>query len=371
MTAAHDPAELVARVREGEPDAFDALVEAGEAALPPLVAALEDGGGSFPLTAALAMMQLADPVAVLGPLASHPSILVSDAALTALAASRAPGALTVLAASDHRFGSVVALGDLGDPAAIPILRDRVTPWLGDDLQQLPAVDLRSRARRGDLVYILEVASALAKLGDHSLAAVTFHLAGPPHDAEIRAAAVTALHHVTAAGVANALHQLSRDPDEQVAIAALLAMLYLGRIDEVDAWIAALAAGGRVGATARYCLEAFAGEHPTGAPGTAVSPTDAAAWWTRARAQFRPGVCYRLGELAHPGQLVALLPRDPWRLRTELRVHTSLPICDFVGTFPVTPGEHARLAAWWRDSAMRFPPGRLHRWGRAFDAGAVD
>lgn len=372
-----DIAQWIARVTTGDPAAFDALVTAGEPVIPALVAALNHEVAVPVLTAVLAGLALADPIATLGPLAEEAagSGAVAEAALAALAASGDPRALPILAASPRRFAATVALGDLGDARAIAILRARAAPWLGDDLRDPPALDLSVRAHRRDLQFLLTVASALAKLGDHSLTWLAVSLAGTTTGgdpaAEVRRAAARALCYVTGPGVATALHQLARDPDEAVAITALHAMLYLGRIDEVDGWIAALAAGGRVAATAQWCLEAFAGEHPMGAPGAPVSQRHAQIWWDCARDHYRPGVCYRLGEPAHPAQLVALLSQNPAHLRAELRIRTGIAIADELGGFPVSRSEHARIAAWSHAHAAQFQRGELHRWGRSVSPLAVD
>jgi hypothetical protein len=376
MTTASDLVERLAG-DAADPAAFDALIACGAPAIAPIVDALSQQRAVPVLTSVLAALRLPDPIASFEPLASNSSGTVVEAALAALAATGDPRAIPILAASKRRFTAAIALGELGRAEAIPVLRGKVATWLGDDLRGLPPADwLSSSARQRDLRYILDVAAALARLGDHGLAAVAIHLAGvqgddPDAGAEIRGAAVQALCYLTAPGVARALHAAAGDPNEEVAVAAALALLYLGRPDEVPAWIAALDAGGTIAATARLCLEAFAGEHPRGTPGIAVSRSDAEAWWTRTASRFAAGTCYRLGQPAHPGLLLPLLEHDPWRIRAELRVKTGAPIADGLGRWPVTPGERAAIDAWWQLDAARFPPGRLHRWGNSFAPGAVD
>jgi hypothetical protein len=370
MTAIADLIGRVVAGLDGEADAFDRLVASGQAAIPALVDTLAQDRAVPRLSAALAYLRVDDPVGVLGPLVASPSVSVAEAACAALAASGDPRAIPILAASKRRFSAARALGVLGRAEAIPILRDKVTRWLGPGLDALPPASwLASRAKQRDLRFLVDVAAALAMLGDQVLAPVAIHVAGlgdASEGAEVRAAAVAALGYATAPGVAGALARAARDGDDDVAVAALLGSLYLGRIDEVPVWIAALARSGVVAATARWCLEAFAGEHSTGA-----TVADAEAWWSRAGARFAAGVCYRDGRPADPGALVARVAADPSRLRTELRVHTAAPIADDVGGSLVTPGEQRMLDAWWQANAARFPAGQLHRWGRTFEPGAVD
>lgn len=377
------PAQLVAQLLTPMADvaaAFDGLVAAGASAIPALAAALGRGRAVPHLTAVLCSLRLEDPVAALAPMLDDFDE-VHDAALRALGAHRDPRALPLLvgALPIDRFIASEALGELGDPGAEGPLIELVRDLVGEDGSRLPPADwLRSPARCLDLRLVLTVATALAKLGRPALAGVAIHLATLRDDQEhaearlVRAAAARALHHLVAPGVARALRGAAIDPDEDTARAALVGTLYLGRPDEVETWLAVIAAGGAMARRAAWCLEEWSGETIPRRDDGSHEWATVQRWWAAASRRFGDRVCYRLGEPVQVGRLVDELPNEPLLLRAELHVRTGAPpVQPMLMGNPVSAGEHAAVRAWWSHSAARFPPGKLHRWGRTFEPGAVD
>jgi hypothetical protein len=378
-----NPEQLVAQLLSPAEDvaaAFDGLVAAGASAVPALSAALDRGRGVPQLTAVLCSLELEDPVAALAPLVDGFDD-AHDAALRALGAHRDPRALTALleALPVDRFAAAEALGELGSAQAIEPLRALVARHVGDDGAQLPPSEwLRTSARCLDLRLVLTVATALAKLGAPVLAGVSIHLATLRDDQEhaeanlVRAAAAQSLHHTVAPGVAAALRSAALDPDEDTARAALAGTLYLGRPEEVETWLAIISAGGATARRAAWCLERWSGETvPCEDDGRYAWPA-VQRWWAAMSRRFSDRVCYRSGEPVQIGRLVDELPGDPLLLRAELHVRTGArPVQPLLTGHPVSAGEHAAVRAWWSANSARFPPGKLHRWGRTFEPSAVD
>jgi hypothetical protein len=360
--------------------AFDELVATGESALPKLIEVLERGPGSAIVGAALARLEVADRVAMLGALARHSNRRVRDAAIRGLALTSDPRAVPIIAevldSGDHLFTAISALGDLGAPDGAAIVRRALTARVGDptDLRVLEELSTRAVADGdpSDLFAIAYAAEALAKLADFALISVAIELSRfVPHDGlseagQVRLHAIRALDVGIGHEVAAALDAACADPDHEVAEAALRATLHLGRPRWVERWLSVLAGGDEQRAyTAQYCLEQLTGE------AVPESWHHAATWWRAISHRFEPATCYRLGRPATPGVLVALAGgRDNAVARMELAQMTG---CQFLATelAEAPPSVIAKLDAWWRANSSRFPPGKLHRWGRTYEPDAVD
>jgi len=381
MSSFEDAMEVVAAYLDrGDGDAtlLDRCVALGEAAIPAVVEILQQEQAVPPLTALLMALPLKDPIAAFTPLAASNHVGVARAGLAALGNSGDERALPILrdALGPWRIAAVSALGELGSPLGIPLLQREAATMLP------PGTGLRD-ARWGaarellDIELFAEITIAQAKLGDHGAKDLAIQLAtlidvdDPDADADVRLTWVRTLAYLMGPGVAAAVRQATTDPDAEVAKEAMLQALYLGRAQDASAWIAAIVEDRETAPRALWCLEAWAGEHPTGEPGELVSGDDLLRWWERAERRFAPDVCYRLGRPAEIGELIPLLPGDPMRLRRELRVRTGTrAILELREGDAVSPGEQAAVEAWWQVNTPRFPPGKLHRWGRSYEPSAV-
>lgn len=360
--------------------AFDALSLAGERAVPSLVAGLQAGRGHAVFAAVLAALEVPDRVATLAPLAAHDARGVRDAAIAALGRSgdpRAAGVIgDVLAHGGHLLRSLGALGDLG--AGREAIHAAIRKRVGDVTDPAVLAEVSARAVEdldpSDLQAIGAAAEALAKQGDAALIGAAKTLAGFSPDEEagfyeasgVRQQALRALDVAVAPGIAPVLHAATADGDAEVAMTALYATLHLGRIAAAPAWLAALASErGAVASAAAQCFEELTGERPPDAAREAI------AWWARLEATLDPAVCYRRGALASPGVLIdpARGAHSAW-LRVELGYLGGLTFLHPELSSP-TPREAQAIAAWWAANAARFTPGKLHRWGRVVEPGAVD
>ena len=357
--------------------AIDGILALGAEAIAALVAALKEGRGVPQLTALLSALPLTDPVRDLAPLLADGDE-VRNAALRALGDSGDPGALPILVAAlpTSRFVASEALGNLGRTEARVPLLGLVAEYVGSDGSMLPTGDLLTwEYSCMDLRVVAKVAAAMAKLGDETLAPVAIRLATLRHPGEIedanlvRAAAAAALRYVTAPGVASALHAAALDRDADAARAALLGTLYLGRPDEVEVWLKRIAKGGVVGREALSCLESWSGS--TFAGDRPVRGEDVRRWWLAEAGRYPPGTCFRSGRPTDIGELVRRLTQEGEDLRFELRIRTGAACFhDGLSGYPPSPREITAIDDWWQSHAGDFPLGKLHRWGRSFDPTVV-
>jgi len=357
----------------------DEVLAWGDAAVPAIVGALATNQSVPTMSALLAILRLDDPLATLQPLVERTDGSVAPAALGALARVRDTRVLPILTAVLPDIAAITAIGDHGDASGVDVLRELVEPIVGADGSRMPASDaLSSDWMLSELDLAVAVAIAMAKLGDQSLAPLVVHLASltdlddPERGATLRVSAMIALSYVTAPGVAGALRKALSDPNEDVISEALRSSLYLGRVSEGEGFIELIRRDTPLAGIALWYLQAWAGEHPTGNVFKRVDAESLDHWWRGASARFKPGVCYRAGVPIDIGALVAQLADDPLHLRDELGIHTGAPCFHSdLGGNPVSNTERRAVESWWRCDAVKFWPGKLHRWGRTFEPSAVD
>ena len=379
MTRDHVARRLIERLAAGAPEesvVFDDLTALGESAVSPVVAELIAGRGWNLWTAVLSRLEVDDPVLVLAPLATHGDDQVASAAVHALGRCGDPRAVGALAdAIESRrqlLAGLAALGNLGAPSGAALVRRTVEKRLGD-VWSSPAIDAlveRAAANRdpSDLHVVAEAALALARLGDtqQAPAAIALSRVGASLGSRavpVREAAIAALDVSVGDGVAVALHDACRDPDDDIADSALRATLHLGRVVDVEQWLAlASSAPERAGRIA-WCLEQFTGEAPD-------RDRSLATWWNRRRDRYLDGTSYRRGQPSSPAPLLDPITGPRSRtMRSELRQMTGLSFLVLELDQP-SPRERSMIEQWWQQHADAYPPGQLHRWGRSYDPGAV-
>lgn len=181
-----------------------------------LVRLLERGDPSVRHLAAVALGDLGDPAALhalLGALSGPDAEGVRWRAAEGLARIGGPAvgglaALTVDDDPDVRWKAIVALGDIGDARAAPALRDRLAD---------PDRFVRGRA-----------VSALARLGAQSLSLMLEALADP--DPRVRQGAAEVLGQLEDPAAVDGLLGALNDPVESVRRAAAVALLRINPAD---------------------------------------------------------------------------------------------------------------------------------------------
>ncbi len=376
------PAAAVKRVAEtSELAGYEAVLASGPAALPAILKTLGARRAVPAMTALLSMIELPDPVETLGPLVTRMDGSVGAAALAMLARLRDPRVLPLIVERFPRRNAYQALGDHGDPKQVGVLRKVAMPIVGKTGEKLPKGIAWLKCFEdeiGDLDLALIVAVAMAKLGDQSLAPLVCQLAtsvdhdDPDAGADLRSSAAIALSYFAAPGVAAAVRQTLRDPKAEVVEEGLRTSLYIGRVKEAESFMEVIRANGEQAGIAIWYLEAWAGSRPGARRDKRVSEAELDKWWAGAKAKFSADVCYRSGKPIDLGNLSAKLAEDPLHVRDQLRIHTGAACFrEDLGGDPVTKLEKSEVSAWWKEHAGEFPPGKLHRWGRTFEPGAVD
>ncbi|MBL8626028.1 MAG: hypothetical protein JNK64_32230 [Myxococcales bacterium] len=373
MTTIDDPTQLVRAIADGGagPGDLDRLIALGAPALPALVDGLAAGANVPTLTTAMAALGVPAPLATFEPLLAHAAMAVRRAAVAALGATRDAAAVPILAQRLRAMPAAVAdaLADLAHPDGIAPLRDYVAAAAPT---AAPGPAWAAAGVASQVVAAVGAVGALARLGDHTHAALALGAIEVDADEAVRLAGVRALRYVTVPGVAAALARAARDPDAEVATRALEATLLLGRPAEAALWIAMIAADDPNADLARWCLAAWAGAWLPDAA-TLTDRATAEAWWQQAQPFVVSDRCYRLGALADPGALLDGLAAPPSGfLRAELRARTGCPaVWERLAGDPASPGELAGVRAWWATHGARFTPGELHRWGRVVAPSIVD
>jgi HEAT repeat protein len=374
------PDAAVKRIVDDSSDlaAYETLIAAGEKAARAILVVLEKSQSVPTMTALLSLIGLADPVATLEPLLASKAGSVGPAALSALARVDDPRVVGLIEKRLPRRIAIDALGDHGDPKAQKTIRALVTPIVGESGEKLPTGPGILSDDDLDLDLVVSAAIALAKLGDHSLAPVVIRLAtlvdpkDPDSRSDLRVAATIGLSYVVAPGVAAAICKTLSDPSEEVISEGLRSSLHLGRVAEAEGFMQVLRSDGPLAAIATWYLEAWSASHPTGRRDKPVTGAQLDKWWSSVRSNFSPNVCYRHGKPIDLDAMIDKLPDDPLHLRDELRVRTGAGcfLEDLAGN-PVSKPELSAIKAWWKANASKFPPGKLHRWGRTYVPGAVD
>lgn len=298
------------------------------------------------------------------------------AAIDALGHGRDAGALEVLvdllAARRTERWAAEALGSLGDAAALESLRERLTALVGDDPRAI-VTHWIATGEALQVVKVLVLGRALARLGDLRLAALTAWLSG--HDAGAPAAgvvmvrnyAVAALPWYPTAEATAALVTAQRDPHAEISISAIQAIGRLGRIECAAGWFALLDARPDRQPEIVAALGDLAGD----APAAGVTAPELRRWWLRASARLGVDRCWWRGQPASPGPALDALTEPGGRPRALLEAWTGI---DFVDVMPPSAAgdDHdvARARAWWQSAQGAWEPGALYRAGRKHDVAPI-
>jgi hypothetical protein len=302
-----------------------------------------------------ALLRVRDPdlVPALVPLLDDEKTGLAIVAFQALGRSRDPRAFRPLAdylrdpekRETRRSLAAAALGDLGDPRAIPELLD--------------AVDA---ALKGKLFHLaLEAVVALAKLGNHEKAEVAAGLATDKRKRDLRPRASEALQYAVGPGSLGALRSALKDKYAEVRVNAVDALFYLGLPESLGALVAS-ARDKDPGVRGRVLVRIgmLAGQDFD----ELADPRRVRKWWEAHELDFAPGVCHRLGRPIHLPDVIELLgePNSRTTVVKELRIITGDDF-GFDRLVPdLDPGVLDRARDWWRAHSDRFVDGALYKYG---------
>jgi hypothetical protein len=317
---------------------------------------------------------------------------VSLAAFAALGASGETGAFDPLAVRlrDVRSSPFVrgqaarALGELGDPRALRPLHESLDGVVGAGPVRADMAGLVRRFEEtGDpdeITLAIEIATALAKLGDHSGAPVPGFCSSIGRGTEtellesapVRADAVRALQISVGRDTVGALRAALRDPSEEVIEEAARALLYLGTGGAADELDAMLQEHPRAFSLMAPAFQAITGIVAVAGAEIDQQVTELHRRWQRERTRFDDETCFRLGKPLEIARLIALLDDVSARIPVaeELRAITGVR---FASPFraPAADGDiQNRARRWWERNRRRFARGTLFKYGHQVDLRTV-
>lgn len=280
----------------------------------------------------------------------------------------------------RRSQAAEALGELGDQRAIEkllsVAREIVQqPDVAPAIKEYP-ISEGVEIDESSLRLVLSIAIALAKLGNHEMAAVVTALVRYQSndvysdDEVIRTQAAEALHYVVGPGALSALRDALRDDYSEVRVKSIDAVFYLGVKEGINELMQCVDdENSSVSNNAIVRLGDLTGEsfdHNIGAG-------ELQQWWRLYEGTYSTGICYRSGKPIWLPDVIALLETPRWRDQVvrELRILTGE---DF-GYNPYAPAEDQddllkRTQVWWETEGHRFEAGCLYKYGRKQDIQSI-
>lgn len=357
------------------------LISIGMPAVPGIIDAIRNNqGAAWLLGAVLAEISHPDLVPVLAGFLQEENLDVRIAAFDALGLSGDERALQPLlkALSDsRRKRAVSALGALGNPNAIgkllEIAREILDrPFAVDVIEGKPGVR-EEDFDRFELITLIDVVIALAKLGNYEIAPVAIPLTrydGKDIDDSnapyIRHEAVRTLQYAVLPGVFHALQVALRDSDADVRLAAVDAAFYLGVREAISELISCLQdENPMVLNNVLASLHGLTGECFE----EDATLEELQGWWRQHEGDYDHGVCYRLGKPLYIPDIIALLADRRVRrsVSQELKVITGRDF-GYNPDIPTYSGKRlmARAQRWWKAEGHRFERGALYKYGQKQD-----
>jgi HEAT repeat protein len=273
-----------------------------------------------------------------------------------------------------------ALGDLGATQAV----ERLLNVAREILQQpdvAPAISESSipenvEIDEDSLQFVLSIAIALAKLGNHEMVstvkALTHYRSEDVYSADevIRAKAAKALQYVVGPGVFPTLKGALNDDYFEARLESIDAMFYLGIKEGIDELMQrAKDESSSASNNAFVRLWGLTGQSFD----RSLSVTQLQEWRLRNESSYSAGICYRLGKPIWLPDVIVLLetPRLRDQVVRELKIITGE---DF-GYNPYVPPEDQdnifeRAQAWWEKEGARFEAGGLYKYGYKQDISSI-
>lgn len=384
--------ELIADVYGSDPErakfALQKLIDCGSEAVQPILKALnqqEPQTQRSQLNEALLEMPASELVPLLTDSLNATNIDLSITAFQILGSSGEESAISPLVerlVDPKEIGfrknqAARALGELGSQCAVEPLLNVAHNILGkfDRFNEALERLLQKVEESSDiapLTLIIEIATSLAKLGNHSLAPVVIgitqlnpeesNLADLDEISLIRSQSAQALCHTVGSGMLTALQKAVCEGDAETRDAALEALFYLGLPESIETLLSRIDdASSQVANNALVWFNRLTG---TNFEPFEDDPENVRAWWADNRDGYVSNTCYRLGKSASVEEVIQ-----------QLRISNSTP--DIVRELYIITGKnlsyeqkanpHEELFVlgqrWWNSQDKGyFIPGRLYKYG---------
>jgi len=265
-----------------------------------------------------------------------------------------------------------ALGELGVLKARVVLLGAADRLIGQPRNTNTHEEIRrwviSETSEDRLRLAIEIAVAVAKLGDHTLwPMISAIITDRDLDKDasegmtVGSEAVRALNYIVGPHMLHTLEVALGSTDPEVRGAAIDPLRYLGLSEAVSVLIpAAKDEYESVGAEALAAIYDITAEWPNGEQSIEELEIGALQdWWVRRKSNFKPGICYRLGQPMWLLSIVELLDNTKQRGRTlrELEVITGQ---DFSNS------KAKEVRDWYGQNGERFEVGHLYKYGHKQD-----
>jgi HEAT repeat protein len=357
--------------------AADELIRAGKEAVAEIIEAIkEKPGATHVLCNVLRSMQDPDIVPILASHLRDPNSAVALTAFQIVGNSRDPSAFLPLMrelAGPNAQLAIEALGDFGDPRAVPSLLQRANGIIGDEKFASVLKGVASQDQAGvyddPLSVVPALVVALAKLGNFAVTStlipLTRYYCIDPYSSDdvIRANAVQALQHVVLPGMLAILTDSLSDKNAECRLHAVDAIFYLG----TKKAIAALAKCQRdessiVSKQVLLRLRDLTGREFGGE----ASVAETQEWFRQSAADYEDVTCYRLGKPLYMPNVIDLLGDSQQRsaVLDELEIVSAAGLGKpYWRRF--MPGSKLSQDArtWWECSREKFVQGGLYKYGR--------
>lgn len=322
-----------------------------------------------------------DLVSVMGPLLDDDHVNLELTAYEGLAQSKDILALPLLlgkladgSRSDFRRSLAArALGELGFTCARTSLIEVVHEVLGPAIDRTSLMQLISSSDEFDedrLRLVLEIAIAMAKLGDHELLSVPVAILAcrsGQDNRTIRAEAARAFQYIVGPGLFPSIQEALHDDAPEVRLEAIDAIFYLGVKESISELVFLTQDNDEeVAEKAKSSILKLADKWLNGSEYVeCMSTEEFQEWWSHTQDNFDASVCYRLGEPMRLFRVTELLkPQAYLEILRELLIITGQ---DF-SVFPFSSFEEQTIQSrrkaerWFEGRSHLFEPGHLYKYG---------
>jgi hypothetical protein len=204
---------------------------------------------------------------------------------------------------------------------------------------------------------------MAKLGSQNAAPQVVDLMLNTTDPIVRIEAAGALKHLFSPKIFTALQVALKDGDPEICRGGIDGLFLLGTNDAMSELVRRLESSPPE--VSQYIVQRIG--DMTGRDLTGDEPVDEIqSWWERAKSQFAPAICYRLGKPIRVADVIRLLEKTPSR-RVAIMGELQIVIGQTFGYSKDVPidtqaWEHLyqRLKQWWNQEQHRFEPGGLYK-----------
>lgn len=253
-----------------------------------------------------------------------------------------------------RGAAALALGELGDVSAVPELLKTAREIAASER-------LEERA-----ALLCAAAAGLAKLGNQESAEAVASLALSP-DSLVADEAAFSLRHVVGRGLFPALKKARQSTTTETRQEALRAIYYLGLRESIEELLAYVEGGDDSAPDLVYDAIRYLNDLTGQDFAWSIEPAELRKWWKKHRAQFDPGVCYRLGRPFDLNSLAELLAATEATRLVERLQELHVITGEAFGLDPFRPAEGQPEVAthaqeWLRGNAGGYERGAVYKYG---------